>query len=259
MSIPVSTALTEISRGHHLCQLYETEEEYKSVTTAFIHQGLRNNEKVIYAIDAHPCETILKYLRAAGIDVDTPLQSGQLSLITSRSAYTPHGAFDPDATLGLLKALLGHARAEGYQGVRALGEMSWVFQGLSGSERLLEYEARLNELFTGDSFTTLCQYDRRRFGPATLLGALRTHPLAIVGTNIYDNFYYVPMMDIPGTDMPAWALQQWLENLTEHQRKEKEATKPFSAESRAVADRVLREMGFLATQGEESNVRLYIP
>ncbi len=252
-------SLQEIAPGKHLCHLYETEAEYKAVTATFIAQGLRKGEKVIYALDAHPTDVVLACLREAGVDTDAAQHSGQLSLVTAHSVYIPQGVFQPDAVLARVAEHLEEALAEGYPGLRGLGEMSWVFQSAYGAERLLEYEARLNELFASNQLTLLCQYDRRRFGPATLLGALRTHPLAIIGTQSYDNVYYVPMLDIPDAEMPAWAFSQWLGNLAAHQRREKDPTQPFTPEGRAAADKVLRNLGLLATREVESNVQLYIP
>jgi len=39
------------------------------------------------------------------------------------------------------------AVAQGYPALRMTGEMTWVLRGLPGSERLLEYEAKLNRDF----------------------------------------------------------------------------------------------------------------
>ena len=259
LPVHAPATLQEIAPGKHLCQLYETEAEYKAITATFIAQGLRKGEKVIYAIEAHPADVVLSCLREADVNVEAVLASGQLTLVPAHNIYTPNEIFNPDTMLQLINTALQDALDEGYTGLRALGEMSWVFHTAAGAEHLLEYEARLNELFASGKLALLCQYDRRRFGPATLLGALRTHPVAIVGTQVYDNVYYVPMLDIPNTDMPSWAFQQWLENLAAHQRKEKDPTQPFSKESRAAADRVLRNLGLLTSHEAESNVRLYIP
>jgi hypothetical protein len=60
--------------------------------------------------------------------------------------------------------------------------MTWVLRGLPGSEWLIEYETRLDELLHGSTCLVICQYDQRRFHPEVLSGVLGTHPVSVVGT-----------------------------------------------------------------------------
>jgi PAS domain S-box-containing protein len=83
---------------------------------------------------------------------------------------------------------------------------------------LIEYEARLNAFFPGSQCLAICQYDRRRFDPAVLLEVLRTHPTAIIGTEVHDNFYYIPPVELLGDDPAAAELRYWVHNLAERKR-----------------------------------------
>jgi len=191
------------------------------VLTPFLRQGLERGEKVIYIVDARTAETVLGYLRDDGLDPEPHLVSGQLVILTSDDAYLGReGVFDPDGMIAHLRSGTEQALVEGYPALRVAGEMIWVLRGLPGSERLIEYEARLNEFFPGSSCTGLCQYDRRRFDPAVLLDVLRTHPLAIVGTEVYGNFYYMPPGERLAHDLPAVELRRWMQNLAERKRAE---------------------------------------
>ena len=67
---------------------------------------------------------------------------------------------------------------------------------------------------------SICQYDRRRFGPEVLLDILRTHPIAVVGTEMYDNFYYVPPREMRVAKLPAVMLRHWLDSLAARKRVE---------------------------------------
>ncbi len=58
----------------------------------------------------------------------------------------------------------------------------------------------------------------RIFDPAVLLDVLCTHPLCVVGTEVYANPYYIPPADILSPDLPAAKLRNWLDNLAEHNR-----------------------------------------
>ena len=96
------------------------------------------------------------------------------------------GAFDPDGMISMLARETELALQEGYAALRVTGEMTWALRGLPGSERLMEYEAKLNGFFPGSRALAICQYDRRRFSPEVLLDVLTTHPFAVIGTRIYD-------------------------------------------------------------------------
>jgi hypothetical protein len=89
--------------------------------------------------------------------------------------------------------------------LRVTSEMTWTLQRLPCSERLIQYETRLSQFPTGSKCLDMCQYDRRRFAPRfapeVLLGVLRSHPITVVGTVIYDGFYYISPADLLGDDV----------------------------------------------------------
>ena len=213
-------AIADLGPGDHLCCIYETEEEHRSVVTSFLRQGLEQGEKVIYIVDTHTAATILGYLRDEGLDVESHLARGQLAVLTRDEAYMREGVFDPEGMIALLRDETEQALAEGYPALRVTGEMTWALRGLPGSKRLIEYEARLNEFFPGSQCLAICQYDRRRFDPAVLLEVLHTHPIAIIGTQVYDNFYYIPPVELLSDDPAAAELRYCVHNLAERKRAE---------------------------------------
>ena len=217
-----SHMIAVLTPGDHLCCLYETEEEYRALLVPFLQQGLERGEKVLYIVDAHTAETILNYLRDSGVEVEPYLANGQLSILTIGDAYMRDGIFDPDGMIDLLRSETQRALAEGYSALRVTGEMTWALRGLPGSERLIEYETKLNTFLPASKCLALCQYDQRRFQSDVLLDILATHPIAIVGTEIYDNFYYIPVTDFLGPDRLGATLHRWLQNLEAHKRTEED-------------------------------------
>jgi signal transduction histidine kinase/PAS domain-containing protein len=215
-------AVSELEPGDHLCCLYETEADHRAVLTPFLRQGLEQGEKVLYVVDARTAEIVLDYLRDDGLDVLPYLASGQLKILTADLAYTQGGAFSPDRMVDMLSQETQRALQEGYRALRVTGEMSWALRGLPGSDRLIEYEARLNEFFPNHPALGLCQYDQRRFAPDVLLNVLRTHPMAIVGQVVYDNFYYVPPDEMLGEHLPSVELHHWLVSLAERKQAQQE-------------------------------------
>ena len=212
--------LWRLQAGDHLCCLYASEEEHRTLLAPFMRQGLERHEKVLYIADDHTAGHIIAYLTSDGVEVKPYLQGGQLSVLSSDESYVRAGAFDPDRMIALLRSETERAAGQGYNALRVTGEMSWALKGLPGSERVVEYEAKLNTFFPGSACLAVCQYDRRRFDASVLLEVLATHPLAVVGTEVYDNFYYMPPQDFFGANPVAAKLDSWLSHLKERKRSE---------------------------------------
>ncbi|WP_458012526.1 MEDS domain-containing protein [Candidatus Solincola sp.] len=210
--------LEELEPGDHLCCLYRSEEEHRALLVPFLRRGLEGGQKVLYIADAHGASTILAYLRAEGVDTSPFLERGQLSMLTSEEAYTLEGYFNPDRMLELLRRETERALEEGYPALRVTGEMSWALKGAPGSERLIEYEAKLNRFFPGSKCLALCQYDRRVFPASVLLEVIATHPLVVVGDRLYENFYYIPPEEYLGADLEESRLEHWIRNLASHRK-----------------------------------------
>jgi PAS domain S-box-containing protein len=214
--------INELSPGDHLCVLYQTDEEHKALITPYLRSGLENNEKVFYIVDARTSETVLDYLRDDGIDVDPFLESGQLAILSVTESYMKEGVFDPDGMIRMLTEETENALNGGYNALRVTGEMSWALRGLPGSERLIEYETKLNKFFPNNQSLAICQYDCRVFEPEILLDILTTHPIAVLGTEIYQNFYYIPTEDFLAGKAPEITLEHWTENLKLRRKMEEE-------------------------------------
>lgn len=73
-------------------------------------------------------------------------------------------------------------------------------------------------IFSKNECLAICQYDARIFNPEILIEILETHPLAIIGTEVYENFYYLPPHEFFSENAPEKVLEHWKENL--HWRKE---------------------------------------
>ncbi len=223
----LSESLKELEPGDHLCCLYETEEEHRAVLTPFMRQGLEQAEKVIYVVDAGNAEFVLRYLRNNGLDVESYLAKGQLGIFTSDEAYMRDGVFDPDGMIEVLRTETERALDEGYKALRVTGEMTWALRGLPGSDQLIEYEVTLNEFFPESKCLAICQYDRRRFDPALLLDVLATHPLAVVGMEVTNNFYNMPSRDSEDQGKAEKKLRDLLDDLVERKQAEKELERFF--------------------------------
>jgi len=183
----------ELVPGEHVCLIYETEEEHAELLTPYLRAGLARGEKIVYLADYTSGSTLLGYLKKAGMNIQPHLRRGQIVVMSASQAYLPNGVFDPDFMVSYLREATRQAMAEGYTGLRATGEMTWVLEGRPGCDRVLEYESKTNAFFKPECHAVgLCQYRRSRFDAKMLLEILKTHPIAGTGPELYSNPFYIP-------------------------------------------------------------------
>jgi PAS domain S-box-containing protein len=213
--------LTHLETGSHFCCLYERREDCKVLLEAFFRQGLERGEKALYLADAGSTVAVRDFMRNAGLEVESLVEMGQLCFLCVDDAFLKAGVFDPVQMMAILRSETEQARADGYTTLRLAGDMTWIRQATSGSDRLIEYEARIGEFLTENDCTGLCLYDRRRFKADLLLHILAAHPTLYVSGELHDNLYFIPPGEIQRRDLPSKALDYWLMNLAEYSRSKK--------------------------------------
>jgi hypothetical protein len=194
MVLPNLTPRVLYEHGDHVCTIYGSEQEQLSAAVDFIREGLARRERCIYVCCDHDCGTFRQVLRSAGINVEDAEARGALVLVTKDDAHLKGGSFSPSKMIEMIDAALNEALAAGFAGLRTAGDITWVLDDAPGSQRLVEYEARLNQFFAGKRAVCLCQYDRRRLPAATLDHCLATHPwVRMEGPILLANpFYEIP-------------------------------------------------------------------
>ena len=214
--------ILDLKAGMHIGQIYQTEAEHRYIIMLFLQQGLEKNEKMISIVDAHTPKDILEYLKEEGLDVEKQLELGQFTLINPNESYTKNGVFDPDRMINLLKLETEKASNEGYSGLRITDEMTWALKGGSGFERLIEYETKLNNFFSGSNAAVICQYDKRRFDAETLSKVLPIHPIVVIGTEVYENHSYGSPEEFISQEPSEAILNNWISNLIQRKKQEAE-------------------------------------
>ena len=220
---PVSSSLKELLSSlkphDHLCLIYESVEEWAETIVPFILSGIERGEKCIYVIDSSTAQQVKTIFQQAGLDVAAAENRGQLVIVHERDTYTRHGFFDPDIMMEQLISETEEALKQGYPALRVAGEMSWALRGHAGSEKLLEYEAKLNsEFFPNYPCVAICQYDRWKFDPEIIKGVILTHPILIRGGQVYRNFYYIKPEEYLNHKKSEREVQHWLNNLERERR-----------------------------------------
>ncbi|TDC58088.1 STAS domain-containing protein [Actinomadura sp. KC345] len=132
--------------GDHLCLAYVNDEERHAVLTAFLNDGLRAGDALIYLVDDAPAGSAAGRLRDG---FGAALDDGRLTVL-------PTAGTD-------LGAVIDSALARGHPAVRVTDEASPSLRGWPGTERFAEYEGALHRAVTRRArpAMALCQYDRR--------------------------------------------------------------------------------------------------
>ncbi len=205
--------IADLRPGSHLLCLYDTEEEHRAWITPFLADGLQRGERVSYVLDQRSAETVLDYLRAAGLQPETYLAAGQLNLVPARQFLFRTGHFDPDGALQALALDVERAVEQGFTGLRMTSEMSWATHRRAGSGRLMEFECKSNALFSEGLFIGLCQYDRRRFSAVQLLEAIAVHPEIVSDRGRHRKLFFTTPQHIVGECSATDLLEHRLEQL----------------------------------------------
>ncbi|MGC2636039.1 MAG: MEDS domain-containing protein [Acidobacteriaceae bacterium] len=188
-----NTQLASCALHDHLALIYDKQEEQLGIIVPFLRLGMERGEKSVFIVDDTDPKTVIDAMERHGVDVEAATATGALAIITKYDAYLRNGDFDPDWMIGFLAETVEDAKKEGFQGVRASGEMTWAL-GPAGNPdgRLIEYECKVNAFFAGYDMAGICQYNRRRFRPETLMHIIHTHPRLVFRGEICENPYYIP-------------------------------------------------------------------
>ncbi len=185
------TLHNEAHLGRHILSISPDEGRRLDLVASAFRAGMTLDCRCLYIPGRQSHEAILDGLWVRGCEVDKALESGQLLMVGHEDTYTRGGRFDPDRMLDVWVRTMSEARRDGFEGLCATGEPAWLSDGVPGSDRWLEYEARLNLLDLDGRATIICQYDGLAL-PAYAYDELRkSHPFIHRGNAVEANSSYV--------------------------------------------------------------------
>jgi len=242
--VDASNDVTKLAESHHICCIFENQEEVAQMLRSFFLGGILTNEKILYLIESADLidyslgllkdETFIEsYEEEEGNQVFFKrniydfYNRGQIVFLLHSESYTLDNCFDAERSVNFLMQFRETALKEGYAGSRITGNLTTAASSFLLStttnqkqkrksnanhfylsfhlgsptfahvpdqpgtiDQLIEYEAKLNYFFTQQSDChAWCQYHKSYFPHQTLLSILTTHPTAVVGTDVYENFY----------------------------------------------------------------------
>ncbi len=214
----LSSVLAVLKPGAHISWLYETATQHLELLDLLLQHCMSRNLKVLLLVDDYTSPEMLRHLEAGRISDRMCTQKGQLCTLGVENGFSQGRSFDPAKMILLLQTEAERAVAEGFSALFVTGEMTWALRKLSNTRLLIEYEAKLNELFASTKCLAVCQYDRKSCNPELLLDVLATHPVVIDGTDVYENPYYMPTQKFLKLEKSEIELHSKLMNLAQQAR-----------------------------------------
>ena len=213
-------ALEQLKIYHHICSLYETKEDQFSIIVPLIKIGLERGEKCIYVVNDNTVHEVQDAMQTGGIDTDSALKSGSLSILNGQEFFLHQDPFEPDWTIQFLKETIDLAKSEGFNALRLTAEMTWLFGVEKGTQSLSDYEFKMNSFFHENDIVMICQYNLMQFLPETILNIIRIHPVIAYGGVVCKNFYYVPHDEYLKSDQTSLEIEHLLDNLRNNKQRE---------------------------------------
>jgi hypothetical protein len=188
---PISLAGSRLGDVRHVCALFNSEEEEYRVLLPFIKEGFESGDKAVHVVNPDQRNDHLQRLASIGIDALAALQTGKLDLRTNTEIYLRDGRFDQDRMLEAFEHMATANAKGGFPLSRIVCRMDWVVNGRSYVDDVIEFEARVNEVWRKHDDAVICTYHLGQFGGDAVIDIMRTHPLVIIGGILQQNPFYV--------------------------------------------------------------------
>jgi hypothetical protein len=184
-----SVAGLDVRRSSHICLPFETQDENHEETVTFIQEGLSRGARSIVVGAQEEFDAIGRGLEQRGICTHRASGRGALQFRAVEDIYLRDGAFDPLRTLDTIDRLIDDAIVDGFTGLRLTAELTHIPETAEW-QKIVWYEAMVNERFARRPVAGLCRYPRAMVPPQRVRDLLRTHPIAIVRGESCENPFY---------------------------------------------------------------------
>ncbi|MGH3796284.1 MAG: MEDS domain-containing protein [Pseudonocardiaceae bacterium] len=188
-----------VSHGQHACGIVGSGSERLGMVAGFVRSGLAAGDRVWCFPNGRRSE-VLERLRRDDVGGDDAVARGQLSVVPTHQSTLSGLGSDPDRVIDDLRRAVGDALGDGWNGFRMIGDLGWATRGTASAQHLMAFENRVGEVLAGSPAATLCQYDRYRFDPDTMVALTGAH-VALVGkvkTPVSEELRISPLAGLPG-------------------------------------------------------------
>lgn len=177
----------DIQRPGHICAFFDSLKQEYDVLLPYLREGVDEGEDVLNVLQGSRVGDHVARLERAGMRPDL----GEVTVAAAEDTYLVGGRFDIERMTSFVENTVAMAKLHGRR-VRTAGWMDWLQEGAPGSERAMEYEARMNYLVPKYDCTFMCVYDIAQLEGLTIVDIIATHPWVILNGTIRENPKYIP-------------------------------------------------------------------
>jgi hypothetical protein len=162
------------SEPRHQCLIYDGPPSEKlSLLAAIVMRRLNEGYRCLYLNSAPMVAGMRSTLASMNLDVADEVAKGRL--VMSFEPVSPRGDFNA----------LDQAVNEGFKGLWASGDITWEFGPQQDFSKLLEYEFKLEEVFSRrKELCGVCQYHNGSLPKDVMRKSLLTHPGVVISETL---------------------------------------------------------------------------
>lgn len=190
---PISLAGSRLDQVRHVCAFFSSEEEEYRVLMPFMKHGFECGDKAVHVVNPEQLTEHVQRLSEVGIDTAAVQKSGQLEIQSNTDAYLRDGQFDKDRMLATFAKMASNVNtASEFPLSRIVCRMDWASHDRSLIEDVIEFEARVNEVWSQSDDAVICTYHLPQFSGDAVIDIMRTHPMVIIGGTLHENPFFRP-------------------------------------------------------------------
>ncbi len=178
------TVLHDAMPASHACAVPVSDEQLWEMTARFLADGLAAGEHVVY-LDDGTVESVLERLADDGVDVGEPLAGGQFSILPSEVTRSVLSG-SADELLSAIDRTIGDGLGRGFPAVRLTGDSAYALT-LPDPDKMLRFEAAVDEMLADRPAKILCLYDQCRFTDDEIASRRALHHTELLAPAVYDD------------------------------------------------------------------------
>lgn len=173
----------DVPWGTHICYINTSRDgkkDFLTIAASFLAEGLQHGEACvwIYSEKITSDFEVRKVLKRHLPNVDDFIACGQLKLISHLNWYLEDNIFNTSRLNKQWLDLLKSAIKSGYEGLRAVGDVTWLENNLFNI--FADYEQQIDSIICDLPFLALCLYDNSNFDLFELADVINSHSLTII-------------------------------------------------------------------------------
>jgi anti-anti-sigma regulatory factor len=184
VTVSADTQITDLTVNDHSCLTFGDPEELFDLTAAFVRDGLSAGLKVLWLSDSPPHEVVSKLARR-GITVQPAVEAGRMKALSCEDYLLSGHAFAAGHAMSWLNEQVTASKDAGFPGLRVALDMSWALRPVAGVEQLPDFEETVAPVLADTTVSVLCQYDRERSDPVTLVSVTGLHDRSVAAATYY--------------------------------------------------------------------------